>query len=51
MAVVTKRLLSRYVGFVIWYEHKLSGIFFTVSVYRIYFKSATSCLIPRCVGD
>ena len=40
IALFAKRLLSPYVGFIIWYEQELRRNFFTVSVYRIYSKSA-----------
>ena len=40
IALVAKRLLCPYVRVIIWYEQELRPNFFTVSVYRIYSKSA-----------
>ena len=40
IALVAKRLLSPYVGFIIWYEQELRPNVFTVPVYRICSKSA-----------
>ena len=40
IALFAKRLLSPYAGFIIWYEQELRRNVFTVSVYRIYSKSA-----------